>query len=282
MLALPSLMVIMDSIIDPGDFYIDVLRRCIPRIAGATVSIREMTTGKPEVLGSGIVAQLYGSTYILTAAHVAEDIGQLVVPLESKFVRLFGEMWTVSYKEMTEHQNVGDLAVIKLDTSSEAQLLEFYRPITKKEVTTWKEVNSGDILITHGVPASKSKSHAGENRDRPLSYIGLVPNAEKSKALCLDPTTNVALSYNKSHLMSESGRVTPSKLNGMSGSGLWMVPNVLASKPSVLLVGILTEYRASTIIGIHICIAAELLRDLCNANFPARDITLNITTRKVT
>ncbi len=275
-------MVIMNSIVDPGDFYIDVLRCSIPRIAEATVSIREMTSGKPEVLGSGIVAHFDNSAYVVTVAHVAEDIDQLVVPLGSKFAELSGEIWTISYKEMAEHQNVGYLAIMRLDRSSEAQLLEFYRPITTKEVGTRKEVNSGDTLIAHGVPASKSKSHAGKTRDRSLSYIGLVPDAEQFEALCLDPKYSLALYYDRSHLMAESGRVNPSILKGMSGSGLWAVPDVLASKPNVLLVGILTEYRLNTIIGIHIRIVAELLRGLCNADFPARNMTLDITTKKVT
>lgn len=207
--------------------------------------------GRPELYASSVLIECDGLPLLVTAAHAIFDITQTrsavhlgakrIVELPSNFI-------------LTSKAGLDALDLAAMVLSEELLQSEEMQPLSSACINVENIFPTPHMRCVSGFPCSKNKfesranevthvfskygfTYAGASRDLTVDYA----KHNKSESI------HHALHYQRQSKNAQGQTVTPPKPNGMSGGGMWAVPDTL-DPGNLFLDGICIEYRAKSLV----------------------------------
>jgi len=196
--------------------------------------------GKPDLLASSVVIEVDDKAYLVTASHVLKEVmgvgGGFLIGVNTQYLTINGE-FTYSESNSTDEF---DIAFVELQKD--------FIETNKIEVLPYENLaisplnSKPHIAFAHGFPNSKNKQSKALRQTaafkvKAYAFAGVIredvvdwPKYDK------DENVHVCMSYGK-----KSDKSIPTHPRGISGGGLWVVPNILTD-PKVKLHGVFIEY----------------------------------------
>jgi hypothetical protein len=199
---------------------------------------------KPDLIASCVIIKVDNKYYLVTASHVVKNIvngnTSFVIGSEGKLLPISGEF--VSSNSLKDKSRVGnfDIAYIELDLDFISK--NKITPLEQNKLVMCDRKNSPHIAFIHGFPISKNKQskalwNTQKFKLKAYAYAGIIDinfkdwdkyNKRKDNHTCMTYQTTA------------TGNA-PTHPRGISGGGLWVIPN--ASEPNnYFLDSILIEY----------------------------------------
>jgi hypothetical protein len=189
--------------------------------------------GRPDLFASSVLVNIDGVSVLLTAAHAVHEItssgsdvylgARTIVPLRTTFART-----------SEDGQDEFDLAAAKIPV--ELLRSEVMDVLPQSRFCLQPYTSPPHMRCIHGYPATKNETRKRADESKNvftkygLTYAGasngVVDNYERYGKR---DSTHIALQYQRKHQQqsrSESGElVTPPHPRGISGGGLWSIPD---------------------------------------------------------
>jgi hypothetical protein len=236
------------------------------RVALVTRSLYALAPdGTPSHVGSGVLLKMRGATFLLTAAHVIDEVAEsanLGIAGNGQIVRAEGEarFTTLPNGARREDDRI-DAAVLRLTDTCVTHLA--CPTLSDDELAIGAELAEGDPLLLAGFPAAPSMSSVDlEARfvsRKLLKIVARRSSDSRYAALRTDPATNVVVTFDYKRAITNNARVTSPALDGMSGGGVWMLSGARGK-----LAAIFTDHprRTRTLISTHITEHLRLMEAL--------------------
>lgn len=222
-------------------------------------------------VGCGIFLKINDDRYLISAGHLLnlKDWPKLIVPgANDSMIWLNGVVLTTYEKSNTD--NPIDFGLLKFSERQnkhfEGGNLKFCNP---SNIIVNHKVEQGGYYVIAGYPISgiKKKSGKAEFDITPVKYLTYPLEIEKYERHGFNPDHFILVKYQRKVVPfgSERKRITK-KLRGISGSGLWYVPNWNDRKkgtPKFYLVGIMVEnYKdKGFVVALRIDFATEAIKE---------------------
>lgn len=183
--------------------------------------------GPPHFIGTGVLLSFNDMVFILTAAHVLEEFDgyALHLPVGTEIIGVKGYSYRTPKPASGSHRDDPiDAAVFYIDEGP-------LRDTLKKAALTIDDLYMTDELFPRGVvmlghPA-RSFKRWGKALDTELSWVHLYGVEENTyERLGFSREDHLLLRYSK-RVMTMSGTGNAPSLRGMSGCGVWVVPQLM-------------------------------------------------------
>jgi hypothetical protein len=213
----------------------------------------------PEQFASAVVVEFFGALYLLTAAHVTDELyrdTEVLLPVGGgQLLPLLGEFRHIDIgPDQRRSEDTLDVAYIRLPPDLVAGVRGAWVPVPKGGTESlpfehWPGAKSR-ICSATGYPVSKARRTDGAHQIDIWSYGGmLVTDAETYDRLGYTTALNILLRYDvtKALYLEQSGPVVrrSPNLRGVSGGGIFLWPDITGPTVPVLgrkLVGIVHSY----------------------------------------
>ena len=179
----------------------------------------------PELIGSGTLLRIADMTFLVTAAHVADEVkrGPYYFGAADMLIPLGGlKMSSPLPVGVSRDEDRTDLAYWVLDPSVAGKLssADTLRP-GDLELDSVSEAFTENQYLVNGYPASRQPRRLteGEFAARPFSFITEEESARSYEAINLDRTRNLFVSFDKDDTYRQGAKVTGPDLFGISGCG---------------------------------------------------------------
>lgn len=237
-------------------------------------------TGNPKPHASGVFAKIENNFFLLTAGHVidnCEDDIYIGIKQGEPLLKLGGE-WVKNVPESERENDKIDAAVLMLNDKTIEKVRENYHFIGLNNI----EINHAErklpMYVSLGFPSSKSKYNPYKNelKSVPFQYVTMCADDSIYKEQGCAKNENLIVHYDKNNVLNySSGKKTigPDPY-GISGSGLWYIPETEVLKTSNIdkkLVAIMTEWPTNNRkywIGTRIDVFTEVIRNKYDLNIP--------------
>jgi hypothetical protein len=235
--------------------------------------------GKLKQFGTGVLIDISGITFLLTAAHVIDEkkYGDILVPTDEGLKQIEG---VFSYLDLpnnkTRREDIFDIGYYKLDFDFSKTLHKSLSIINIDDVIFIDDATQSVIYTFAGYPSSKSKIRPKLATSDPYFYGGYSVASEVYSKYGYDPHTHIIVKYRRhSSVNPEGEKEFPPFPEGISGGGIYVWPEDYQGQfiPTMRkLVGIVHTYKKNDdlLIGTNIqafikCIAInnpDLIREL--------------------
>jgi hypothetical protein len=202
--------------------------------------------GEPKARGTGVCLLIFNRYFVLTAAHVAEDYeGPLYIKCANGLLAFDHNI--ISNKVNLRDDDRIDFAILELPEKTVKQLAGYYQFIESNQLGINHTLELTPHYVAYGYPASQTRIIRGTNSiEDQASFIAVAPCAttDYSRFGC-NPSNNIIVKYPQKRMVSmdTEKRGTGPSPHGMSGGGLWFVPETVDGNSKLeLLVGILIEW----------------------------------------
>lgn len=199
---------------------------------------------RPDLIASSVMIELFNKIFILTASHVLDEVASINSPfyigVEGEFIALEDE-FIRSANKPKDHFDIAFMEVSR-DFAEEKNLSW----LTENRVIVRQKFDRPHLTAIHGYPNSKNKQVksllGGTNfKSYAYSYSGKV---DKEFARWADfgkhKHLHVCMKYGQAR-NTKGQIVTPPSPSGLSGGGLWVIPDSF-NPTSVYLEAIFIEY----------------------------------------
>ena len=196
---------------------------------------------KPDLIGSSVIIKLNDRYYSITASHVLTNVldsgSQFIIGIDGKYVSIIGE-FVYSSHDSKDHF---DIAFIELSSNFVKKNNILYLQQSKLLL----DQHQVHIAFIHGFPCSKNKQTKAllgtkKFKLKAYSYAGVIKSDFYDwEKLGKIESIHTCMTYRKTSNMN-----TPTNPRGISGGGLWLVPN-LHEATEIYLDSILIEYHES-------------------------------------
>lgn len=224
-----------------------------------------VTHGDLSLVGTGVLISIRGRYYIVTAAHVTDELYQspLWIPRGDDFWPIHGMLHETVPPQDNRRLDVFDCCWFEVSADDQARF-QCATFLTTNHLSHNRAPNQNRFLMAYGYPRSKNKRFvSGAIQPRALSYTGCSPEQHESAGeLIGQRTQHIFLRYPRVSVENEAGESHhPIEPRGMSGGALidlgdFSVPENSAKSGGAppLLAGILLEYhrKHETIVAINI------------------------------
>jgi hypothetical protein len=267
-------------------------RKVFPLTLKSTTSI---CSPKPPVvnhLGSGVVLEINNSYFIISAGHLfnVDDFPKLMIPAKDDKMTLCNGKLITTYKNYNDKNKV-DLAVFRFSERQNKHIEGHYRFIKPNEIQLEHKTVETSSYIISGYPINNVEKITGKPIyiAEPLQILTSTVRNRTYKKFGFDPSIHI--------LVKLYGRVKPflsthkkrlKKPTGISGSGLWYVPDWTKINddgvPKHLLIGILTDNYIDQgfVVAVKIDFATEIIRNEFGVpSKPSNLVDLNKNIREV-
>jgi hypothetical protein len=221
--------------------------------------------------GSGILFNIDERYFILTAAHVySEQHEKLYIVASGEAISLGGMLYTTPLpKSGSRLYDKIDLAVIEIENVIANKIETEFKFIKLVDIELGHLVDKQSRYLSVGYPLTKTKRIWGKDelKSQPSALI-LSPTLKFNyEKFGFSFNTHIAVDFNRK-IISENNQTphfSPS-LEGISGSGLWYLPDFLNKESNYCkkLIGIIIEKvngpSGNAIIATRIDLITELLR----------------------
>ena len=209
----------------------------------------------PQHLGCGVLVSAEHATFVLTAAHVMDEAAgrQLAIAGAQHPTYLIGRT-SVSLVPEGQRREDDDIDAAVIQLSDECADALACHPLETNELAHYEDVEpAGAHLLIMGFPAARQMNSldvATKNLNRShIKALGIRASASVYESAGLDERLHVLMRLQRENAITERGRRTIPKLDGMSGCGIWLIQGLALSaeasrvSPTAKLVGIFTDYR---------------------------------------
>lgn len=224
----------------------------------------------PEFVASCVLFKYNESCFLVTAAHVLKynDRRLLRIPLNKSVLPIAGEHLITSAPTI-ENDKI-DVAVFKLDQGAiDALIDEGFLFYDMSRINVDPENIGEDSYITFGHPISRNEVKLGQKKLRvePFNYrTNVSVDQNLYHSLGFTPDTHQILYYRKRKIRDSFSNniITGPDPVGMSGCGVWCVPNLLVPDESLVFfpTSIIIEYdiKRNALIGTRTGWVTEIIR----------------------
>ena len=195
---------------------------------------------EPHLVGSCVLLRIASHHFLLSAGHVIRAIRKtdLYLGAGDKIPLLGGKYFTTGPADL-------DLGVFFPDDDVVASVPDSGF-ITSELLYAVPPEPSREIHLVIGYPRTKQPTRVTKREFDavPISVTAYSLTASEHLEAGYDPLESVLLEFNKKKVWSAGGRVTASDPIGMSGGGVWNVPELLESPtPRAALAAIQIEWH---------------------------------------
>lgn len=224
----------------------------VRRNADATVAlVQPDKNGFPRPRGSAVLLRIGEALFLLTASHVfdhADTHVGLAAIADEQFIPLPRSRWRTRPTARTGQQDPADLAIVPLgSTGVTSWPTKRFLSVRDVLIPTLAQENAADSgYLAIGFPDSKQPKRATDGSYATFAHHFLSHKEDigPSRGLALVPELHLAIGYDVRGFTTEPGVSQMPKPTGMSGGGLWLIPDATHSRSPVShLVAILTEYH---------------------------------------
>ena len=202
---------------------------------------------RPDLIASSVAINLNNRTYLITASHVLDTVifakSPFYIALEGAFIQLEGEF----IRSVKKPRDPFDIAFLEL--SAEMVVSNNIQVLSAESLMIRKNFKEVQLSLIHGYPCSKNNQFKALRRGTTFKSLAYSYGGK------VDREFNNWQEYNKHqdfHICMNYGRgrgisgeiTTPPTPRGISGGGLWLIPNLL-SPHNVYLSGIFIEYHSA-------------------------------------
>lgn len=250
------------SIITPKDYIYEIIEEMQFQFAQHTCAIFiDNRKQQPDQVASGVFFKHNERYYLLSAAHTVNDAidagRKLFISDKSHFVPLVGP--AIKTRSNDKKEDNIDVAIIRIDQIvPELQGIQF---ITEEFTSYKRSFSDSCMYFIQGYPNSRNKTNEvldlkTKNFDSFVyTYAApLATDADYSKYQ-KHPIRHIAVFYGNQR----KDGTSPIKPTGMSGGGLWIVPNIHETPKHYFLCGICIEHHSPYIFATKIETIFELL-----------------------
>ncbi|WP_428225822.1 hypothetical protein [Flavobacterium sp.] len=224
-------------------------------------------------LGSGLFLKIKDSYFLASAGHLLnfEDWPKLTVPGNNDtLVNLNGVLITTFENGKTDSDV--DFAVFKFAERQIKHLIDgHYNFIDCSDIKVNHKVEENGYYIIAGYPVNGVKKTAGKAEFKPIpaKFLTYPLKHKKHKNNNFNPNHFILVKYQRkvAPLNSSEKQITR-ELKGISGSGLWHIPNwkdLNNGVPKFQLVGIMTENHKNK--GFLVAIRIDFITEIINQIF---------------
>lgn len=180
-------------------------------------------------IGTAIFRELQGEPFLLTAAHVTDELknGTLLVPIEAGLSPIEGYMAHIDLPpEVSRLNDNVDIAYYRLSTQFAVQLSYHFKPLPQGCGEVIRSARELTVCSASGYPASKGKKNGGTYSSEIYSFRGVIAQQETYDRLDLSPEQAIIIHFHKKRAVHPETRgafPTPS-LKGSSGGGIFAWP----------------------------------------------------------
>ena len=211
--------------------------------------------------GSGVLALIHGSYFILTASHVADylekDKNDLYIRVDKKgYINVLGE---IKYTEIDKSKGV-DLAYIKVDNQMIEPLSKPYKFLSTNKISKHNMMLDGMNYCVIGFPERNIKFEDGFMETGASFYLTHATNGNPYEYYKLSKEDFFIVDMKGKGTDMESGQTGPinTEFWGISGCGLWFLkynldPNTNKHSVDYSLIGIMTQFKK----GKYFCLIAN-------------------------
>lgn len=194
-------------------------------------------------LGSAVLLRIIDHYFAVSAAHVLDRArnGKLYMGIGTEVAELGGRFFSTS----SGGPDRFDLAVWFLDAGLVAAS---GNPgyVTPDHIAKVAVLVEPDTHIVIGFPHTKQPKRAAgrELPTVPLTHAGHALATERIRGLGYDPAFHLLIEFDKKKSYGSRGRVTSPDPYGMSGGGVWAIPQIFVEPaPETLFTAIAIEWR---------------------------------------
>lgn len=220
---------------------------------------------RPDLHGSSVLLEVDGHTVLVTAAHVVSDISKIGSTVHVGATDAILALPAFARTSL-DGKDPLDLAAVRVPDDL---LRHFRTPLPMSEIFV---VPTPHMRCIHGYPASKNKQYRSVDESRRVfvsevfTYAGASQGLDDEYVSCKKSRDlHIALRYQKNSRNAEGDRVQPPDPYGMSGGGLWQVPDI--HNPNLfLLEGISVDYhqRGAVVFATRIEQVIQFVRQNCS------------------
>jgi hypothetical protein len=202
-----------------------------------------------ENLGSGLFLQIDDDYYLVSAGHLLNlvDWANLLVPgNNNQMVWLNGTLVT-TFDRPNLISNI-DFAVLQFSQSQVKHLVNgHYAFIKPHHILINHKLKYDDNYVIAGYPVNAIKKHCGKPvyEPKPLKFVTYPIKEKKYAKFGFNPEYHVLVKYQRElKSFSSMNKQLTVEARGISGSGLWFVPNwnnTANGVPEFFLTGIMIE-----------------------------------------
>lgn len=199
---------------------------------GATVPIalRAVGTRALRIIGSGVVARLFGRGFLLTAAHVAHQFnegGTLFIPGAGRFVPLPGSFFASEEPHEAQKTDALDVCFFDLGPASDLAVPSWVHPLSEMDCRADEFVGGwANIYTFFGYPASRVSYRGNDIITGGERIAGSGLNAAELVRFGLHPSRHLAIRFHrkKSRRIGSDLRYTAPMPHGISGGAIYAWP----------------------------------------------------------
>lgn len=181
-------------------------------------------------IGTAIFHELWGEPFLLTAAHVTDELknGTLLVPTKVGLIPIDGYVAYIDIPpEFSRIDDSVDIAYYRLSTKFATQLSHHFKPLPQRRSEIIRSAHDLTACSASGYPASKGKKNGdGVFSSEIFSFRGAIANKNIYDRLNLSPEQAIVIHFHKKravHPGTTDSFPTPS-LKGTSGGGIFAWP----------------------------------------------------------
>jgi hypothetical protein len=228
--------------------------------------------GQRYVVGSGVLLQVGGESFLASAAHVfdenrrQDDPTNIEIPGRQQLIPLPGQVMTTPLPPSGRRADDPiDVAVVHLSADLVAELA-YFKFVDMSEVDPSDRPNTHTLYTFAGYPSSKHEGpRDGVLTIEPVRYTSgpLFPEKYPSG---FQLETHAGIDFNAKRMVARTERVqTPPDPHGVSGGGVFRLgtwEEIVAGTNQERLVGIGIEVRRAehSLLGTRIAYALEMIR----------------------
>lgn len=216
---------------------------------------------RPIALASCILYENAGNYYLITASHVFEyeeiELNKIGILINDVLSLLHGFLIYTNDKE-----NKIDLAIMKLSDHFVKDILEQYSFLNDDFLNINHELINKQQYLMAGFPVSKTRIYDKTHKREELVSLTQPSKDEKYEELNFNRDEHIIVDIDKVKDFDNIELIlTPPHLYGVSGSGLWFIPDI--SQPKFSLVAIMTEWhkKNKVTIGTKIDVAINIIKN---------------------
>ena len=206
--------------------------------------------GKPVLFATCVAVSVNGKSYLLTAAHAIHEIekSKSSVYIGKQYLQ---EVPSLFHRTSIDGNDPLDIAVAEVE--ADFILGNGMAILPESQLAGSDQFIKSQIYCMHGYPLTKNKSYKSLDfeekniKTSAFTYAGVrisIPDTSPKKRT---EQSHIALSYKRGKNDQGNNVTRPPNPQGMSGGGLWLVPDLC--KPKIcFLGGILIGWHGSTVI----------------------------------
>lgn len=192
---------------------------------------------KPDLIGTSVTIELDQKIYLLTAAHVLTSCASMniiAVGLEGKITPLNTEWVFAEQLDGVEF----DVAFTELD----AELAAKMKALPNSNLLHTEPIQGEHFCFVNGYPSSKNKPskalrQSSKYASKNYSFVSyLKDDFDQWADVSKDPEWHYCSAHGR-----KQGNQASLKPNGLSGGGLWVIPNI--AEPKLYLAGVYIEHH---------------------------------------